>query len=316
MRTPTTATATRISSKRVSRARSRSTRTCRSTTRLFSDGAHTVAVAVEDAAGNREPVYGPATINIRNATGDPTPTTPPSGNPGAGTPTPGPGTPSGPNPSTAPGAPNGSNATPNARMSIVSVRRTLRLKYGRTTTIRGRLTTPGGRGIAGAAVRVAARVSLPRRAFARVATVHTDASGAFAYRVPVGPSRLLRLSYSPRVGGQAVERDDVVVRVTSRVDLRLSHKRLRNGQTLRYRGRIRGGYAKGRLAEIQVRVQRRWRVVCVTRARSGGRFGCTYRFRRTFAPTRYTFRAVVRRQAGFPYETGTSPVRRVRVSPR
>ncbi|HSD77741.1 MAG TPA: hypothetical protein VLA98_10060 [Solirubrobacteraceae bacterium] len=162
-----------------------------------------------------------------------------------------------------------------------------------------------------------ARTSLPGAVWRTAGTVRTDASGSFSYRIPVGASRTVRFAYRVATGdAQPVESDDVVVRVTSRVDLRLSRTRLRNGQTLRYRGRIRGPYAKGRLAEIQVRVQRRWRVVCVIRARAHGRFRCGYRFRRTFVPTRYAFRAVVRRQNGFPYELGTSPTRRVRVSPR
>jgi hypothetical protein len=267
-------------------------------TTQLSDGEHQLAVGVEDAAGNRTPVYGPAAMTVRNApTGG---ATTPGGSAGAGS-----------------GAPNGLNATTNARLDIISVQRTVDLKYGRTTTLRGRLTTPGGTGIAGAALEVTARTSLPGKTWARVATVHTDASGAFSYRVPVGTSRTLRFSYRAATGdAQPVESDDVVVRVASRVDLRLSKPRLRNGQTLRYRGRISGAYAKGRLAEIQVRVQRSWRVVCVTRARSAGRFGCSYRFRRTFVPARYTFRAVVRRQAGFPYEPGVSPARTVSVRPR
>jgi hypothetical protein len=277
-------------------------------TRTLSDGDHLLTISVDDAAGNRTPVYGPATMTVRNAAQTGT------DNPPAGTGNP----PGGGSGSSTPpaGTPNGTNATTNARLDIISVPRTVRLKYGRTTTLRGRLTTPSGTGIAGAAIDVAARTSLPGKSWATVATIHTDASGAFSYRVPVGPSRTLRLTYRARTGdAQPVESDDVVLRVISRVDLRLSRKHLRNGQTLRYRGRIHGAYAKGRLAEVQVRVQDRWRVVCVTRARSAGRFGCSYRFRRTFVPARYTFRAVVRQQAGFPYEPGTSPTRHVRVSP-
>ncbi|HSD81964.1 MAG TPA: hypothetical protein VLB47_14945, partial [Solirubrobacteraceae bacterium] len=195
-------------------------------TTRFADGDHRVAVVVEDAAGNRTPVYGPATMTIRNASTPGGSTTPPDG---GGLPTSPAGT------AVGTGTPNGLNATPNAQLNVLSVARTVRVRYGRATTLRGRLTTPAGTGIAGAAIDVTARTSLPGAAWRTAGSVRTDASGSFSYRIPVGASRTVRFAYRVATGdAQPVESDDVVVRVTSRVDLRLSNTRLRNGQTLRY----------------------------------------------------------------------------------
>jgi hypothetical protein len=41
---------------------------------------------------------------------------------------------------------------------------------------------------------------------------------------------------------------------------------------------------------------------------AAGRFVTRYRFTATTRTTRYRFRALVLKQAGLPYETGTSPV--------
>ena len=46
-----------------------------------------------------------------------------------------------------------------------------------------------------------------------------------------------------------------------------------------------------------------------------GRFAYRYHFTRTFHTTRYAFRAIVRTDAGWQYETGTSPAKHVTVRP-
>ncbi|HSD77740.1 MAG TPA: hypothetical protein VLA98_10055 [Solirubrobacteraceae bacterium] len=142
-------------------------------TTRFADGDHRVAVVVEDAAGNRTPVYGPATMTIRNA---PTPggsTTPPSSG-GATT--------SQTGTTVGAGTPNGLNATPNAQLDMLSVARTVRLRYGRAKTLRGRLTTPAGTGIAGAAIDVTARTSLPGTAWRAAGSRRPLARGSPARR--------------------------------------------------------------------------------------------------------------------------------------
>ena len=61
----------------------------------------------------------------------------------------------------------------------------------------------------------------------------------------------------------------------------------------------------------------RWRSFRTVRTqRKGGRFSTRYRFTRTGGPKTFRFRALVRKQIGYAYSTGSSPSRRVRVTGR
>ena len=292
-------------------------------TRTLSDGTHTVALRVEDAAGNETAAYGPTPFVVRNAaqggdvTPTPTPVTPTTG----GSPVTGGNTASGGTTTATPATAtvNGAGGGPGARVSVVILRssqRSVRLSYGRSVTLSGRVTTPSGEPVAGATVDVLSQTRLRGAKLGRIATVRTDRAGAFRYTVPPGPSRLIRFGYRARLGDAAyAHTTDIDVRVAGKVTLRLNRTTLRNGQTLTYKGTVAGVGARRPLVQIQVRSQGRWVNVCVVRTRGKGSYSCRYHFRRTFRPTTYTFRALVRKQEGLPYETDTSPRQSVRVRP-
>ncbi|MDP9347356.1 MAG: hypothetical protein M3P44_16890, partial [Actinomycetota bacterium] len=269
-------------------------------TRALSDGAHLLRVRVEDAAGNRTAVYGPATITVANGAAAPEASTT----------------------TTTPAAdvatiltPNGVGGGPGARLSTL-LHGSLRVRYGRAPRLTGRLLGPSGAPIPGALIDVYTQTRVRGAKLVRVGAVTTDARGSFSYLAAVGASRLVRFAYRAHVQDtDFAQTSDVDLKVIPRVTLRLSARSLRNGQTVRYRGTIAGPNTKGGLAEIRVRTRGRWVSVCVARIRSAGRFGCPYRFRRTVRPTTYVFGAVVRRQSGLPYEAGTSSSRSVRVRP-
>jgi hypothetical protein len=148
-----------------------------------------------------------------------------------------------------------------------------------------------------------------------LATVRTDAAGGFRYVLRPGPSRLVRFGYRAHVGDPGfADSTDVDVRVKGKLSFKLDHTSLRNGRTVRYSGRI-AGVSRRPLVQVQVRNRGRWQTVCVARARPGGAFACRYKFRRTFTPTTYTFRALVHKQEGLPYETAASASRHLRVRP-
>jgi hypothetical protein len=126
----------------------------------------------------------------------------------------------------------------------------------------------------------------------------------------------VRIGYRARVGDVTFARTtDVRVQVVAGVRFTLSRTTLRNGQTLRYSGRILGPSTGHRFVEVQVRNGRRWQIVCSVRTDARGAFGCAHRFRRTHSPVTYVFRARVRQQPGLPYEPGTSVARKARVRP-
>jgi len=58
----------------------------------------------------------------------------------------------------------------------------------------------------------------------------------------------------------------------------------------------------------------RWRTFATPRSKRNGRFKTSYKFERTFGPRTFRFRARVRREAGYPYELGSSHRVKVRVS--
>jgi hypothetical protein len=72
----------------------------------------------------------------------------------------------------------------------------------------------------------------------------------------------------------------------------------------------------GKLVALQAKVGRKWRTFATPRANSKGVFKHRYRFTATTGVQRYAFRAVVAREAAYPYERGLSKVVRVTVRGR
>jgi hypothetical protein len=196
------------------------------------------------------------------------------------------------------------------------------VSYGKAALLRGHLVTPEGRPIGGAALDVASRVLAGNRGFREIAGAHvvTGADGGFVYRVPPGASRQVRIAY------RAYSRDTAFaaqrlfsLRTRAGVRLTVTPSRVRNGGRVAFRGRLRGGPKPraGVLVVLQAREPGgRFRTFRTVRTkRNGGRFSTRYRFSRTTRTTGFRFRALVRKQIGYAYSTGASPLRRVVVTP-
>jgi hypothetical protein len=136
--------------------------------------------------------------------------------------------------------------------------------------------------------------------------VFSDANGNVTVKLPKGPSREVRLSYGDQV---AIAK----ITVKAPVRLRITPKRVRNGGTIRLRGTVPGAIDTTKV-ELQARSGRKW-VPFKTVTLRDGRFGARYQFLRTFVRTRYAFRAVIHRDARFPYAAASSKVARVVVRP-
>ena len=198
----------------------------------------------------------------------------------------------------------------------------LTVGYGKGARLRGRAVTTDGRPIAGAALEVASRILAGNRGFRTItgARIVTAADGGFSYRVPKGASRQVRIAY------RAYSRDTAFaaqrlfsLRTRAGVRLRVSPARVRSGGRIRFRGNLRGGPKPraGVLVVLQAFERGRWRSFRTVRTQhKGGRFSTRYRFTRTGGPKTFRFRALVRKQIGYAYSTGSSPSRRVRVTGR
>lgn len=183
-------------------------------------------------------------------------------------------------------------------------------KRGRST---GRLVTGQGAPIANASIIVEGR---PRSggAFAEVGTARTDARGAFTFAIPAGPSRTLRYRYDGTNTVKAAAAE-LVTKVPAAARLKVSRRAVANGQAVRFTGRLLGKPipSAGKLVALQAKVGRRWRTFATPRANARGLFRHRYRFTATTGVRRYAFRAVIAREAAYPYEAGMSRIVRVTV---
>jgi hypothetical protein len=253
--------------------------------RGVAEGTHIVQVAVFDAAGNRG-LSAPMSVLVANG---------------------------GASVSPLPG-PNGGNATRFARLRAWLAGRSRRsdrtLSYGATTSVDGQLKTSGGAPIAGATLQVEQRdIGVSSRP-TRLASVTTDASGRFTYRVARGASRSLRFSYTAFPGDAGpVASAQVSVHVRAGVSLKASPPRVRNGTFLTFKGRVLGERGTRRAVVTIYALTRgpRPRIPVETfRAAASGRFTYRYRFRSIPGPVVYRFEARVLKQTGFPYVEGAS----------
>ena len=192
---------------------------------------------------------------------------------------------------------------------IVPLNGPIRLAAGGRTTVDGVLrSTDGDQPVAGAPV----VVTQQPRGSARVrqlGVVHTDAGGRFSFRTPPGPSGSLSFSYAgtdtTRPSGSAA-----ALLVAAGTTLRVDRSRVRNGDSVLFAGRLRGGYlpSAGKLVMLQAYVpgRDRWITFATPRSDRNGVWSYSYRFEATSGVVRYKFRARVPRESGYPFEPGRS----------
>jgi hypothetical protein len=182
------------------------------------------------------------------------------------------------------------------------------VRFGGSTWVTGRATGPTAK--QGMRVRVLGSPS---------AGATLRKGGRFRLRVRPRKNGTLTPVLVDRSGAALVCGRPARVRVRASASLTTSPKLLRNGESIRLRGRVRGRPipSNGKGVVIQARASGRstWSTVTVVRSNSVGRFAFAYRFRRTFQRTTYEFRALVPRQRGYPYARGWSRVKRATVRP-
>jgi hypothetical protein len=202
---------------------------------------------------------------------------------------------------------------PKCRRKKAKAVTSLELKHGKRAASAGRLVTAQGVPIADAPIVVEGQ---PRSGgpFVRLGVARTDAQGNFRFTIPAGPSRTVRYRYD---GINTVRPADaqLTTKVAAAARLKVDRRRLRNGQTVRFTGRLLGKPIPkaGKLVALQARVGREWRTFATPRANAKGVFKHRYRFTATTGLRRYEFRALVAREAAYPYEKGVSRIVKVTV---
>ncbi|WP_270037808.1 hypothetical protein [Solirubrobacter ginsenosidimutans] len=165
-----------------------------------------------------------------------------------------------------------------------------------TVKVTGTARSADGSPAPGARVDVAARVG--NGAWHPLVAANADAHGRFMAMLPKGPSREVLLSYAGAVA-------TVRLLVIAPVQLAVDRRRVRNGQTVRFSGRIPdAGAAQARIT-LQAWARDEW-VPFKSVALKRGRFAARYRFTGTPTTSLYRFRAVVDAAPDLPYAAGHS----------
>jgi hypothetical protein len=137
-------------------------------------------------------------------------------------------------------------------------------------------------------------------------------NGTFRYILRASRNRDLVFRYggSRRIGA-ATARFRLRVRAAS--SIKASRLRLRNGQQVTFKGRVRSRPlpATGKLIEIQAYFRGRWRTISTVRTDRMGRWRFPYRFGATLGRVTYRFRAQLPVEGGYPFAPGHSRVARV-----
>jgi hypothetical protein len=261
-------------------------------------GQHVVRVLLEDAAGNRTPIFGPVTRTVTSSDAI------------------GPGS----DPALR-GAANGDGASDLARLTAHWGRRGSRTllvsRFGRAHVVRGRLRTADGAPIANAAIDVVSKTTaVNARELAKRAGPKTGSDGGWRVALPRGvSSRDVTFRYRSHVNDTvAVATASVRLRVRAGLHLAIHPRRARQGQAIHFDGRLLGGPLPrgGKQVVLLARASRGgWVRFNVVRTDGGGRFRTVYRFRQAGA-TVYRFRALSLSEAAYPYLAGGSNVVKVR----
>jgi len=198
------------------------------------------------------------------------------------------------------------------------------LPYGRHARAEGRLLDAAGLALADRPVIVTEDLGEGALFDERVRTVTTDDTGRWSSKLPSGPSRHVFVSYEGDQRYLAQEVDAGSLAIRTGVKLGLSRKRVSEGSSTTFRGRIERLGARiprrGKLLQLQYQepTSGRWFTVRNPfHSRSDGKFSFKYEF-----GTHYTtdvairFRLKVPPERGWPYQGARTRPERVIVEAR
>jgi hypothetical protein len=248
-------------------------------TSKVADGSHMLRLLVTDATGTNVAAWGPVRLQTANASCNPNPRV----------------------------------AALRLRTVLARGRRSTTVGYGHRVRVRGQLLTPQGTPVGGASLCIAAATDLPQAGLRLVGAIATDPNGRFSYLAQ--PRSSQRLYFVNRVAGGAVAAS-VHVGVRASTTFSASRRSVRTGQSVVFRGRLRGQPIPHRGVRVELQALRAdgWSTFGHTvRANSRGRFRLRYRFTRTRGVQTYEVRARVAEQAGYPFATGISKPLRLHV---
>jgi hypothetical protein len=198
----------------------------------------------------------------------------------------------------------------------------LRVPFGGSARVEGRLTGPAGNGLSGQPVRIVQRPVKGSKAKTVTTVARTDADGYFSERAAAGSSRNVFVRFDESARHLEAVVGPLELRVKGSLRFRARPRRLATGRKVIFKGRVNMRWAARPAPANVVAIQyfereaRRWRPVLVTKTDQLGRFRRAYRFRYVTRPTRIRLRAVLLPSAGFPHESAASRGRTILVDGR
>jgi hypothetical protein len=169
--------------------------------------------------------------------------------------------------------------------------------------------TSAGAPLDGAVIEVTATSAIGDASSASaLGTAKTDRRGGFKFKVKPKGARIVTFTYRSSANPNQSASASTLVRQRLALSAAVSKRRLVRGQSLTLSGRLSGtaGAAAGAPVEIDVRNGAKWQKVDVVTATAGGRFAWRHRFTRVTRPTLFTFRAIVRAGATWPWKSKAS----------
>jgi hypothetical protein len=197
----------------------------------------------------------------------------------------------------------------NPRTGQLSRTRAVRSTDG--TALKGQLAGTGGSPVRAASACVYETVDEPAGIEQLVQVAKSSSSGTFGIQVPAGPSRSFRVAY--RYNNNQIESPSMYLDSSVLPALELTKSKLKNGKAVGFRGHLPGPGNGGRGVTMQARVGKKWRSFKQLTTDANGEFRGKYRFTQTRGRVVYVFRALVKKQGGYPYSEGASPKRKVLV---
>jgi hypothetical protein len=190
----------------------------------------------------------------------------------------------------------------------------IRIPFGRSALVRGRLTLSAGQPVAATPINVLGTPRLPGATAQFLGATTTSRTGRFSFRVPPGPSRTLRF-VSDASGDVLRTARGLGARVPASSTIHASRTRVSGDALVRFNGTVLHGRQAiprtGLVLVLQGHVRGHWQTFADTRTDARGHWRARYRF--VGRPGSYPIRVRIRRQNGFPFDLGYSRTLRVRV---
>jgi hypothetical protein len=204
------------------------------------------------------------------------------------------------------GAPNGTGASELARVKL-DVNGSLSRSFARRAfTLSGQVSTRDGHPIVAANLDVLQQVVGGARAQV-IARVRSSAEGAFAVRIPAGPSRTIKVGYRAFSGDASYSAEaSLSESVAASVSLSIDRLRKPGPVTIVLHGNVQGPIPRGGAkVELLVHYRGQWVPFRTPFTDARGRYRAVYQFGGSIGS--FPFRAIVPRgQAGLPFSEGKS----------